>query len=270
MKPMANLDGRADPVTGDAVAADARTLPTETLERLRRRAVASVESGMPQQQVADMFGVSRKTVGNWVRAYRLGGAESLRAQKRGRRRGEQLALSMFQQRWVVKTMACGPPDEVGLPHRLWTRRAIAELVSREFGIALNTATIGHYLIRWGLVDSGNQLARLRDASVPTVPPPRSPGTAGAEVLWAEWTQVPPTPAGDRLAILKAFTNRGVLYFLAGQGAFSEQQLTDFHERLRVQLGREARVVVCSWPLDAFPLLSWWVGTGRDVSVRVSS
>ena len=61
--------------------------------------VASVESGVSQSHAAHMFGVSRKTVGTWVRAYQVKGEEALRPRRRGRRTGEQLALSAAQQAW---------------------------------------------------------------------------------------------------------------------------------------------------------------------------
>src|ERR1700738_690593 len=102
------------------ISRDTRSLPAAALEDLRRRAVAAVESGRSQVEVARLLGVSRKTVGVWVRAYRSSGEAAFPPQRRGRRPGEQLALSFPQQRWVVKTLVTGSPDEVGLRYRLWT------------------------------------------------------------------------------------------------------------------------------------------------------
>lgn len=251
--------------------ADARSLTADALELLRRQAVTAVESGVPQLHVARMLGVSRKTVGTWVRAYRAGGEQAFRPRRRGRRPGEQLALSLAQQAWVLKTVAGSPPDEVGLPHRLWTRRAIAELIDREFGMALNTATIGQYLSRWGLVGRTNLLAHLRDSTVPTVPSPRGEGPrfGQAELLWVAWTRVCPPMGEERLNVLLAVTNRGMLFFLADGRPFDRPRLGDFQQRLRVQLGREVTMVVCSWPVDGFELLSAWIAECRDVVVRVT-
>src|SRR5207248_6829084 len=114
----------------DTATRDARSLSAEALETLRRRAVAAVEAGESQSEVARLFGVSRKTVGAWVLAYQKEGDDALRPKTRGRRPGEQLALSPAQQAWTVKTIVSGPPDRAGMPHLLWTRQAIAELVNR--------------------------------------------------------------------------------------------------------------------------------------------
>src|SRR5438874_8719314 len=112
----------------DTATRDARSLSAEALETLRRRAVAAVESGESRSEVARLFGVSRKTVGAWVLAYRQHGEDAFRPKTRGRRPGEQLALSPAQQAWTIKTIISGTPDQNGLGHRLWSRPAVVDLV----------------------------------------------------------------------------------------------------------------------------------------------
>ena len=41
------------------------------------------------------------------------------------------------------------PRDLGLPHALWTRRAIGDLIRKESGIDLANRTVGLYLSRWG-------------------------------------------------------------------------------------------------------------------------
>jgi transposase len=65
---------------------------------MRRRAIEAVESCVPQVDVVRIFEVSRQTVGKWVRIYRSKGEEGLRPRRRGRRPGEQFALSSTQQK----------------------------------------------------------------------------------------------------------------------------------------------------------------------------
>lgn len=251
--------------------ADARSLSAEGLEQLRRQAVAAVESGVPQQHVARMLGISRKAVGAWVRAYHATGEDALRPRKRGRRPGEQLALTVAQQEWVFKTVVGSPPDEVGLPCLLWSRRAITELVDRQFGVALSPATIGHYLARWGLVTEPNLLARLRQQRVPSVSgqgfPPAVNDPARGEVLWLVWRQPVSWLDSGNLDTLLAVTNRGALLFLVSVRPFELVSLRAFHERLREQLRREVRLVVCGWPVERFALLGAWLASERSVVVR---
>jgi transposase len=221
-------------------AAGARSLPADALERLRRQAVAAVESGVSQSRVARLFGVSRKSVGNWVRLYQTSGEAALRPRSRGRRAGSQLALTVDQQVRVIETIAGSLPDEVGLPCLLWTRKAVVELVSREFGVAMSPGTAARYLGRWGLLG-------------PSWPPAER--TVGA--LLVTWTH-PRLPAGTkRFNALVAVTPRGVLLFLVNEKPFTDEQLTEFHRRLCVQLGRQVRLLIGAWPAAHSTLLPTW-------------
>jgi transposase len=53
---------------------DARSLPAISQEDLRRKAVKAVQEGKTQEEAARLFGVTRQTVGKWVKAYREGGS----------------------------------------------------------------------------------------------------------------------------------------------------------------------------------------------------
>lgn len=277
----------------DMATRDARSLSSEALETLRRRAVAAVESGASRTEVARLFGVSRKTVGAWVLAYRSVGDEAFRPKTRGRRPGEQLALSPAQQAWTIKTIVAGTPDAQDMPYRLWTRQAIAELVNREFGIPLNPATVAQYLTRWRLIEEPN-LERMMRGRVTGVAPRRRPTTDGdrwipdGEVLWVAWTRphapldAPHRPAagGQNLLsgfrdyfgdvnVLLAVSNRGVVYFQAGLGPFTPWQSTDFVRRLTDQLGRRLNLIVCRWPLRHYEVLrSWPEETAGRIAVRL--
>ncbi|WAL65436.1 helix-turn-helix domain-containing protein [Amycolatopsis cynarae] len=248
---------------------DTRSLPPQVLEDLRRRAVAAVESGVPQVQVALLYGVSRKTVGVWVRAYRMRGADSFRARKRGRRSGEQLALSPVQQSWIVKLIDSGPPDELGLDHRLWTRQAVAELIDREFRVGLSSTTVGQYFVRWGILPEANLLHTLRGSGMRTAE--EAPWLPCAEVLWVAWLS-PRRPAAEHGVrhVLAAVSNRGVLYFLAATEPFDAAAVHDFLRRLVTQLDRPVNVVIRWWPVQHFDvLLSWREFRSDDLSVRFS-
>jgi transposase len=67
---------------------------------------------------------------------------------RGRRAGEQAALSERQQQEVVALVRDSTPDELGLPGFLWTREAVAELIAQRYGVWLARTTVGGYLRAW--------------------------------------------------------------------------------------------------------------------------
>ncbi|WP_370972847.1 helix-turn-helix domain-containing protein [Amycolatopsis sp. cg9] len=258
---------------------DARSLSADALEELRRRAVAAVEAGVTRAEVARLFGVSRKTVGAWVAAYQHKGDEAFRPRRRGRRPGEQFALTAAQQAWLVRTIVAGPPEACGLPHRLWTRQAIAELVRREFGILISSTTVSQYLTRWGLVEE-RRLLEMRRGPVPSGRPGETrPGTdwiADAEVLWLAWTR-PHTPVDPRrgpvagkqnlltgfrdhfgdVNLLLALSQRGMVFLLAQRGAFDARQAEEFLTRLTGQFGRGLNIVVREWPVQYDEMLRDW-------------
>jgi transposase len=234
---------------------------------------------MSQSEVARLFGVSRKAVGAWMLAYRQRGDHALAPRTRGRRPGEQLALSPQQQAWTVKKIIAGPPDAYGLrPHRLWTRQAIAELVRAEYGIELSHGTVAHYLIRWGLIDEP-RLAEMSRRRVAAVVPrqrekPEESATwlPDAEALWIAWSRphAPasrPVVAGQNLLsgfrnyygdvnVLLAMSGRGMVFFQAGIGPFDSGQVAEFGRRLMDRLG-ELNVIVCRWPAPHREVLGSW-------------
>ncbi|HWD02080.1 MAG TPA: helix-turn-helix domain-containing protein [Amycolatopsis sp.] len=216
----------------------ARSLPADALEQLRRQAVAAVGSGLSQTRVASMLGVSRKAVGSWVRAYESGGESTLRPRPRGRRVGEQLVLSAAQQGRVVEVMAAGPPDAAGLPWLVWTRKAVADLVARECGVVLAGTTIDKYLLRWELTRRDGMFSQR---------PGCPPGT-----LLVTWTH-PRSPTNPRaMHALVAVSGRGTLQFLASTAPFTG--VAEFRRRLRMQWGRDVRLVPRDWPADHVALL----------------
>src|SRR5206468_4635763 len=117
---------------------------------MRRRAmVAVLDEGMRQGEAARLFGVHPNTVSKWVRAARAGGGVGLAAGRRGRRPGEQLALTARQQAVIVRTIRDKNPDQLRLPFALWTREAVRDLIERRYRIRLAIRTVGDYLRRWG-------------------------------------------------------------------------------------------------------------------------
>jgi transposase-like protein len=92
---------------------DARSLPGAAQAALRKRAVQAVLDGMTQAQAARVFGVHPNAVGRWMQRYRDGGFAALSQRRRGRRTGEQAALSASQQQQVIALVRDTTPDELG-------------------------------------------------------------------------------------------------------------------------------------------------------------
>lgn len=108
----------------------------------------AVRDGMRQTEAARVFGVARPTVTKWVAQYDTGGARALRARRRGRPPGTQLAP--HQAALTVRLITDRCPDQLRLPFALWTREAVQQLLGERFGVQVSVWTVGRYLKRWGL------------------------------------------------------------------------------------------------------------------------
>jgi transposase len=106
--------------------------------------------GFTYAQVASELGVGLRTVAGWSARLRVGGFEGLGERRRGRRAGEQMAISYADQERVVGWMMGTNPDQLQVGHGvLWDRAAVRELVALKLGIRLTVQSIGQYLKRWG-------------------------------------------------------------------------------------------------------------------------
>ena len=69
--------------------------------------------------------------------------------RRGRRPGEQKALSPRQEAMIRGLIVGRCPDQLKLPFALWTREAVGQLIERRTGMRLSLTAISTYLAAWG-------------------------------------------------------------------------------------------------------------------------
>ena len=97
-------------------------------ERRRRRAMALLDQGWTQKQVAAELGVTPAAVCQWVKARRDGGDAALAARPHP---GRKPKLDARQRRQLQKMLLRGPRQN-GYANDLWTLPRIAELIQRRF------------------------------------------------------------------------------------------------------------------------------------------
>lgn len=255
---------------------DARRLPQAAQEELRRRAVALVGEGLSQGEVAGLLDVSRQSVSEWVRAFRLGGEPALAAGRRGRRPGEKTALLSWQQAQVAKAIREKNPDQLRLPGFLWTRALVCELIDRRFGIRVTEKTAGRYLRAWGfspqkparraLEQHPELVARWLEERYPEIE--QRAHRDKALVLWLDemglrsdhtagrsWSPVGQTPivpgTGQRFGanVISAISNKGQLQFSVFKQRFTTPVCIDFFGRLIRQAGGQKIILI----LDGHPV-----------------
>jgi transposase len=266
---------------------DTRSLPAAAQAALRTRAVRAVLAGMTQAEAARVFGVHHNAVNRWIKRYREGGWAGLAEQRRGRRPGDQAALSEFQQREVIALVRQGTPDQLGLAEFLWTREAVSELIGQRYGRWLARTTVGGYLRGWGFSPQRPQRraleqhpAAVRRWLAETYPAIRAQARReGGVVLWLDemgvrsdaaagrsWAPVGQTPVvkgtGKRFRVnmISAISNQGMLRFRLFTGSFSGPVFIDFLRRLLRECGgRKVHLVVDGHPVHRARLVSAWVG-----------
>jgi transposase len=128
---------------------DARPLSDEVLEALRLRALRGCERGLTESTVADVLGVARETVSRWWSAYVSGGVEALPQERTGRPEGSGRTLTDEQGVHIQKLIDENSPEKLGIASPLWNRRAVRDLIKKEYGIDMAERTVGEYLNRWG-------------------------------------------------------------------------------------------------------------------------
>jgi transposase len=128
---------------------DARQLSDEALQVLRLRALRGIELGYSELDLADLLGVCNETISRWWTAYTVEGLSALPGDRSGRPLGSGRFLSDQQAERIKQQIDYNSPEEVGIPHALWTRRAVRDLIRKEFAIELAERTVGEYLHRWG-------------------------------------------------------------------------------------------------------------------------
>lgn len=268
---------------------DARRLRPEAQEYLRRSVVRAVlEERMRQVEVARVFGVSRASIHNWLRAVERGGTAALRARKRGPKPHSRLAG--HQAATVVRIIEERCPDQVLLPFALWTREAVRDLIARRFGIRVSVWTVGRYLRKWGFTPQKPlRRAYERDPAAvqrwlmeeyPAIR--RRAKGEGAQIYWGDemglrsdhqtgrsygrrgkTPEVPGTGRRFGCNMISAITNRGKMLFMVFHDRFTGRVFVNFLRRLAKQAGRKAFLIVDGHPVHRSQSVQRWVARRSD-------
>ena len=128
-------------------------------EQRRLRAMALLDRGQPQKQVAQTLGVTPAAVSQWVKARREGGDAALKAKPHP---GPRPKLNEGQAARLEKLLLQGPRRH-GYPTELWTCPRVAELIEKTFGVSYDPSGVWHLLTRMGWsAQKPERRARERD------------------------------------------------------------------------------------------------------------
>lgn len=126
---------------------DFRTIDDTIRSSYRKKAFALINKGVKKGDIAILFGVNKNTVSNWCKQYESTG--SFKSKKKGVKSEDKKLLSIAQEKLIQLMIVDKMPDQLKLDYALWTRKAVKELVEREFKVVLAINTMGDYLRKWG-------------------------------------------------------------------------------------------------------------------------
>lgn len=129
---------------------DARTLSRDTLTRKRIEIIRLYRDNVPIMQIAQRCGVSWPTVNVAITRYKVGGEAALQPAVRGRKLGDERALTQEQEAEIRQLIRRQRPWFYRLRNSWWDRETIAALIEQRFGVRLVEKTVSNYLERWGL------------------------------------------------------------------------------------------------------------------------
>ena len=235
---------------------DGRSLDHKALEDIRIQAVQRVEAGEAPSAVMQVLGFARTVIYDWLKKYRAGGVEALRALPIP---GRPPKLTERQQAWVYRMVTQNNPLQLQFEFALWTRAMVQELIRRQYGVTLSLASVGRLLRSLGLTPQ--RPVRRAVEQVPetvrrwlTVDYPAIQAKArkvGAQIFfadeagvrsnshhsgttWAPRDETPVVPAtGKRfsLNLVSAVSPRGVLRFMVVDGRMTAVRFIMFLKRL---------------------------------------
>jgi len=253
---------------------DARKLDAATQAHLRRLAVLAVREGMKQTTAAKKYQVSLRAVNQWMARDRTGGLKALRAKRRGRPIGG--GRLNVKQAARLRTLVIGRmPEQLKLPFYLWTRAAVAELITREYGIRVSLTSVGRYLKAWGMSPqkpmkrayerNDAAITRWLNEEYPAVA--RQAKREKAAIYWGDemglrsdhvtgtsYAPVGQTPVvqatGQRFGcnMISAITNKGALAFMVFTGKFQAPVFIEFMRRLLRQVKGRVYLIVDGHPV----------------------
>ncbi len=249
---------------------DARSLDQKAQALLRRRADAMTRQRKSRQEIADALGVHIRTVDRWRSERKKRGARALAPRKRGRSVGTDRQLTSEQEQAIQKKIAEKTPDQLKLAFALWTRKAVCELLFKDYGIRMPVRTCGEYLKRWGYTPQkpARRAYEQNPKAVREWMEKTYPGIAlqakqeGAEIHWGDETGVRSdcqhgrcyapkgkTPVvrlrGQRFStnMISSVTNQGKVRWMIYRDTLNSEVFIRFLDRLARDSGRKVILIV---------------------------
>jgi transposase len=269
---------------------DARQLSDDALQVLRLRALRGIELGYSEVELAELLGVCHETISRWWTSYRTEGLDALPGGRTGRPLGTGRSLSDPQAEHIQRLIDDHSPNELGIAHALWTRRAVREWIRKEFDIDPAERTVGLYLQRWGYSSKAparrskkqdpDEVDRWLTETYPAIE--RLAAEQDAEILWADEVGVDAdhhpgrgyARVGERATMevpgphirvnqVAAISNEGTVRFMTYKGSFDAAMFLVFLAKLIAGATRKILLIADRLEAHKAPEVLAWIEAHKD-------
>ena len=267
---------------------DFRTIDDTVRSSYRKKGIALINKGMKKGEVAILFGVNKNTVSNWVKHYNETGG--FKSKKKGVKSEDKKLLSSSQEKEIQLMIIDKMPDQLKLDYGLWTRKAVKELVEREFGVFMAINTMGDYLRSWGFSPQKpkkkayeqcpKKVKKWLEEEYPIIK--KRANLEGAEIQWGDDTGVrnncqhgrsyaPKGKTPTKLSMSKRFSinmisslnNQGKVQFMIYSENMNSQRLILFLKQLTKNSSKKVFLILDNLRVHHSKLVKEWVEENKE-------
>ena len=269
---------------------DIRSFSTSEKLVLRKTAIRMIKKGVKKKDVVIQLGVNKNTITNWWRSYQDQGSKSYHYSKPGVKSEDKKLLTEEQELAIQKMIIDKMPDQLKLDFALWTRKAVKELVEREFGIVLAINTMGDYLRKWGYTPQkpkkrayeqcSKKVQKWLDQEYPKIKAQAK--SENAEIHWADETGVKnqcnhgrsyaprgKTPVKKSMSkrfsvnMISSVTNQGKVQFMLYRETMNAEKFIEFLEQLIKSSDKRLYVILDNLRVHHSKIVKQWVEDNKD-------
>jgi len=264
---------------------DLRSSKKEEKEALRLVAIKLYKQKKSQKEISILLNIHKNTIYQWVKKYKQDGLKGLKDQKQGHDEGIGRLLSVKQEKEIQNMIIDKMPEQYKLPFGLWTRKAIVELIKRQYNIKIAIRTMGTYLKRWGFSpqkpkkkayeQNSKSVQKWLKEEYPAIV--KKAKSEDAEIHWGDETGIRNTsqygrsyaPIGQTptkttmakrisLNMISTITNQGKVRFMTYTGTMNAQRFIVFLKRLVKVANKKIYLILDNLKVHHSKLVKQWV------------
>lgn len=269
---------------------DFRTLPEQERLAFRKQAIRLIKSGEKKKKVAELIGVKPGTISEWWKDYQSKGLKGLESKKKGVKSEDVKLLSLEQEKKIQAMIVDKMPDQLKLDFALWTRKAVKELVEREFGVILGLTTMGDYLRSWGFTPQKpkkrayeqcpKKVQKWLDEEYPAIKAQAK--QENAEIYWGDETGIKNqcnhgrsyapkgrTPVKKSMSkrfsinMVSAITNQGKVQFMIYSDTMNADKLIVFMKQLIKSSSRKVYLILDNLRVHHSKIVKEWIEENQE-------